>query len=234
MQKQVDFLEANPDFSLVFCNVKVIYSNNFCQSHLGYSNHYIPAKNGYISIMKHPKEVTTLDDLIHGNYIHTPGVVFRNWFLTDEIPEYMNKVSIGDWPLHLFSATKGNLFYFNKSMATYRVHRNGVWSQKSWIEQRILAIFQYPALINSGIFEKKLEIYLKKSLLNQFVGLLKLTDSGSDFNFNKKIMILIKISLQWKMFLPYYFVSLANSSYIKLRGHLRSFIRSLNTVFFKR
>ena len=184
--------------------------------------------------MKHPKEVTTLDDLIHGNYIHTPGVVFRNWFLTDEIPEYMNKVSIGDWPLHLFSATKGNLFYFNKSMATYRVHRNGVWSQKSWIEQRILAIFQYPALINSGIFEKKLEIYLKKSLLNQFVGLLKLTDSGSDFNFNKKIMILIKISLQWKMFLPYYFVSLANSSYIKLRGHLRSFIRSLNTVFFKR
>ncbi len=203
LQKQVDFLEANPDYSLVFCNVKVIYQNKTHKTHLGYSDQAKPAEDGYLQIIKHPKQTTSLNDLVYGNYIHTPGVLFRNWILVDGIPKYMVKVSIGDWPLHLYSAKQGNLFYMDEVLAAYRVHDKGSWSQKTQFQQLKLVILQYPPLLNSGLFGKEIEQQLRKNTLRIFEELLSQKESKGRFRDISDIAI--QISLTWRIF-PIYLV----------------------------
>jgi glycosyltransferase involved in cell wall biosynthesis len=215
LKKQVDFLEANPNYSLVFCNVNVIYQNDSCKSHLGYSEQIKPAENGYLQVIKKPKQTTSLNDLVYGNYIHTPGVLFRNWTVVDEIPKYIEKVSIGDWPLHLYSAKKGNLFYMDEVLTAYRVHAQGAWSQKTRFQQLKLSILQYPPLLNSKLFEKKVEQQLKKNTLSSFRMLLSQQDSKGEFR--DVLNIAIQIITAWKIFPLHLFANIVNSKISAVR-----------------
>lgn len=203
LKKQVDFLEANPEYSLVFCNVKVIYQSKTHKSHLGYSDQAKPAENGHLQIIKHPKQTTSLNDLVYGNYIHTPGVLFRNWTLIDGIPNYIEKVSIGDWPLHLYSAKQGNLFYMNEVLTAYRVHDKGSWSNKSRFQQLKLYILQYPPLLKSGLFDKEIKQQFRKNTLSGFEELLSQKECKD--RYRDIFEILIKVAFAWKVF-PIYLV----------------------------
>ena len=75
LQKQVDFLEANEDFALTFCNVLVKYEESDNKNHKGYQKEKMPSNNP-IQTFPVPDETTDIYDIAKGNYIHTPGVVF--------------------------------------------------------------------------------------------------------------------------------------------------------------
>lgn len=109
LQKQVDFLEANPDFSICFHQVQLLID-----------------RTGELIddfLTKEVPAVTTIDDLAHKNYIHTPSVVFRNGI---EIPEWFNQVPIGDFPLYILLAQQGKIYKMPDVMAVYRIHEKGI------------------------------------------------------------------------------------------------------------
>lgn len=112
LQKQVDFLEANPDFAICFHDVTVIYEDKNRQSHLLHS--------------KKPKETAVFEDLAKENFIPTPACVFRsNLFKT--FPDWYFEMSLGDWILHLLVAQHGKIKYIDEPMGVYRIHAQGAW-----------------------------------------------------------------------------------------------------------
>ena len=109
LQKQVDFLEANPEFSICYHNVDILNDNNLRPSFLNRS------KNTVFSI----------NDLANSNLIHTPSVVYRNLLI--DLPNWLNKSPVGDYPLHMLHAEKGKIFCIAETMGVYR-ENVGIWS----------------------------------------------------------------------------------------------------------
>ena len=109
LQKQVDFLDKNPDYAI--CFHKIIYQ---------YENGIKP----FIKDIEIP-ETTEILDIIYNNYIPTLSVVFRNFHY---YPKWMSTAYPGDWPLHILNATRGKIRMMENEMGVYRVHFGGVHS----------------------------------------------------------------------------------------------------------
>lgn len=104
LQKQVDFLEANPDYVLSFHKVKILKPDGSLVPDF---------------ITKVPENYETQETLARlGNYIHTPSVVFRN--IIKEYPREFSLSPIGDYFLYMLLAEHGKLKYVEEEMAVYR------------------------------------------------------------------------------------------------------------------
>jgi glycosyltransferase involved in cell wall biosynthesis len=132
LQKQVDYLEANPEYSICFHPVQVLNNGVFEKDEL--------RKVG---------ETTTINDLAKGNYIHTPSVVFRNGLFDHNAPIF-KKIPAGDYLVHMLNSKKGLIKKLDEPMAVYRKHDQGIWSKtnnitiaKKWILQMDLMMAQF-------------------------------------------------------------------------------------------
>lgn len=109
LQKQVDFLEKNLDYSMVCHDVKV--------SGIVEQDNYIgKVKEFYSSIEFASGEIS----------IPALSVVFRNYDLT--YPDFILSCPIGDFPLLVLISEHGKIKYFPEVMGVRRVHAGGVWS----------------------------------------------------------------------------------------------------------
>jgi len=128
LQKQVDFLEENKDYSIIFH--KIIEISNHTEK-FTYPNPDV-------------EKTYTLNDLSKENFIITVSVVFRKNM--DELPEWMPYSPIGDYPLHLLNASFGLIKYFPDEMAAYRVG-SGMWSTQNTIDQITNTMFALKFLL---------------------------------------------------------------------------------------
>lgn len=150
LQKQVDFLEQNKEYSICFHNVKYIDISGGETKHKNFNSGSI-------------EKTFTIEDLSSGNFIDAPSVIFKN---NDKIlPSWFKYSPIGDYPLHMINASFGLIKYFPEEMAVYRVG-SGVWSTKSNIEQTVNAMFCMTLLMSH--FESNIPVFenLKKQYDN--------------------------------------------------------------------
>ena len=116
LQKQVDFLEANRDFSICFHNVKVKLENR-----------------GEIVddfITQDVSDCTDIYNLLRGNYIHTPSVVFINNEQVMSDFQSLKSLPMGDYPLFLLNARYGKIKKISEVMAVYR-YGVGIWTSEN-------------------------------------------------------------------------------------------------------
>ena len=147
LQKQVDFLEMNPDYSICFHDVEILKDGVF------YKNY----------ITKVPNNVTTVEDLSKGNYIITCSSIFRNFFL---IPDYFKNLNAGDYPLHLLLTKNGEkIYFFEESMGVYRIHQGGIYSSANPLKLSLGNIHLLTTLINEHR-NKIVKENLRKQLVN--------------------------------------------------------------------
>ncbi|MBI5189392.1 MAG: glycosyltransferase [Nitrospirae bacterium] len=111
LQKQADFLDANPDFAACFHNADYLYEDGSIQ--------------GKKVVPRGMRQVSTLDDIVLGNFIPSLTVMFRNGLFGD-FPGWFFKTRFCDWPVHILNAQAGKMWYMDESLATYRVHPGGV------------------------------------------------------------------------------------------------------------
>lgn len=116
LQKQVDFLEAHPDYAICAHPVIMIFED---QSR---APQRWPAA---------PPATVTLETLLAGNIIPTCSVVFRRRL--PRIPAWFAELEMADWPLHILNAHDGLIRLLPEAMACYHVHQGGVWSSRSGI-----------------------------------------------------------------------------------------------------
>ncbi len=110
LQKQVDFLEANIDYSMCFHQVEITMAN----------------VSDYYSYPLPSSETLYLKDIIQKHYIPTCSLVFRSKFFSKGFPEWMVNSISGDIPLEILLASKGKAKYFPQKMACYRRNEGGI------------------------------------------------------------------------------------------------------------
>ena len=114
LQKQVDFLETHPDFTMV-CNRTRLYSKKK-KKFIG--ENYCYNKSQVVN----PKHVIYRTGL----FISTCSYVYRKTIL-DNIPDYWAKCKVKDYPLQIMCTMKGKIYYFNDLMTVYRIENPNSW-----------------------------------------------------------------------------------------------------------
>lgn len=120
LQKQVDFLEANPDCSMCFHPVRLFYEDG------SYPEGIFPPMNFTDSIDKNNIQI---EQLLMVNFIQTNSAVYRWRFneqekLEDIFPKGILPI---DYFIHLLHAQKGRIGFIPDVMADYRRHCEGLW-----------------------------------------------------------------------------------------------------------
>lgn len=112
LQKQVDFLDSHPDFSICHHNLEVIYED-------GSPSHFFNPAN--------QKNISTIEDLLQDRwFIGTASLMYRNLFLTEDFAAWHHQAAAGDWALVIQLAAKGQIGYLDEVMGVYRKHRGGL------------------------------------------------------------------------------------------------------------
>jgi glycosyltransferase involved in cell wall biosynthesis len=124
LQKQMDYLASHPDCSICFHNTLVLYEHGDLPTHP-----FHMARPEHPISCPIPEPVTTLADLIAGNYLQTGSVMFRAG-LYGELPPWYLDMPTFDWPLHVLNAEHGNIGYLDEILGVYRVHSAGFWSMR--------------------------------------------------------------------------------------------------------
>ncbi|PWN68327.1 GNAT family N-acetyltransferase [Chryseobacterium phosphatilyticum] len=175
LQKQVDFLERNPEYSLSFHKIKELTTK---EEKFTYSN-------------PNEEKTYTLEDLSKENFIITVSVLFRKNF--EKLPEWMKYSPIGDYPLHLLNASYGLIKYFPEEMAVYRVG-SGIWSTQNTVDQIINTMFSLKFLLHHFKSAKEVSDNLKvqytnfqKALLRPFDEKRSLEIKVKDYNYLESI-----------------------------------------------
>ena len=117
LQKQVDFLNAHPDFGMCFHSVNFIYQD-------GTSRVYSP----------YPSDVEScpIEDYLKvgGGYAPTCSMLY-DWKLLNPTPSFGKVLStIGDSSLILTLFLRGKVHFMKDVMGNYRVDSVGSWSQR--------------------------------------------------------------------------------------------------------
>jgi glycosyltransferase involved in cell wall biosynthesis len=114
LQKQIDFLERNPDFSMCSHAVKTIFED-------------VEEKYPFVA----PLEVSSFKDIIeHGHFVPTLSIVFRKKVLK-ELPLWFKDLWVSDIPLILLLTLKGKNYYFKEIMGIKRKHSGGITQNPS-------------------------------------------------------------------------------------------------------
>lgn len=163
LQKQIDFLEQNPEFVGCSHNTKVLYEDPTCKETL---------------IVQNPiKDIFTIEDFSKGEiYFHTSSMVYRNDKSTKHAYEFIKKHR-GDWFISLAFTQYGPIKYLDEVMSVYRVHSEGMWSLLSKDEQiakNLKAIIDF-----NRIFSYKYE----ENFLNLFIRISKQFLENKDLDF---------------------------------------------------
>lgn len=120
LQKQVDFLENNKNFSICFTDYKVFEQNS--------KYFYFPEL-----IKKYRNQsVFSRNQLILTNFIPTPTVMFKH--RKDVFTKLDLNLYPGDWFLHILNSEYGLIKFLPFESAVYRKHDGGVCSSSSPID----------------------------------------------------------------------------------------------------
>lgn len=125
LQKQVDFLEKNPDYVICCHNFKLLNGNELSE------------KSFFDDL--NIKETSTIVDLARNNIVPTLTSMFIKSSIKN-LPDWFRDSAIGDYPLMMITAQYGKIYYENTKMAVYR-QNVGVWSGKQRNYDKMLSLF---------------------------------------------------------------------------------------------
>lgn len=121
LQKQVEFLEAHPDYVACAHNVIKMYEDGSKEPHRFL---YWPGK---------PADNTIEDIILMSSYFHTTTLTFRNVLHGNPPPQFISR-----WSCELFvtmvHAQFGKIRYFDEDMSIYRAHGGGRFSNMKALE----------------------------------------------------------------------------------------------------
>ncbi|WP_455584670.1 glycosyltransferase [Bacteroides sp.] len=111
LQKQVDFLEAHPDYSMCFHNAIIFYQ------------HVLKDPHSFCIKMNISKDIS-LEEIVDDWIIPTASIVYRRNILP--FPDWASKIYSGDMTLALWAYSKGKVFYTKDIMSFYRKTETGM------------------------------------------------------------------------------------------------------------
>lgn len=189
LQKQVSFLENNPDYVICFGDAGIIDKHG----------NPLPKEDYHPPITK---EIYTIEDFIlaERHIIPTATLVYRN-LLQKPIPEFYKTILSGDIFIVIMVAHHGKARFLNENFAIYRVHSGGITKSdkhknkseeaKAQLYERLnkLLDYKYDATFRKILFDlTRARIMFGSRNLNTF-GKIKnvLANTGDYFKYSEKI-----------------------------------------------
>ena len=123
LQKQVDFLEAHPNYE-VCAHETLIKNDRYTQLDGMLFSEF--TKNLFVSTTK---KHYTFEDALTGNIFHVSSLMYRNFPI--QLPEWLPQVSAGDMVLFMLLAEKGDMYVMPEVMSVYRGHEESLTSSRS-------------------------------------------------------------------------------------------------------
>jgi len=145
LQKQVDFLEQNPTFSMCGAVAQCLKMGD-------------TEKEFDNAFLSNRKEILQTEDFLSGYPVHTATVLFRTSMI--KLPDWMLNVSNGDLVLFSLLAEKGPVGFINEKMSVYRITGYGVWSSMSLVKRYYA--FQNTSNYLNKHFKKKYQYNLRR------------------------------------------------------------------------
>lgn len=147
LQKQVDFLEANSNYSLVFTKVQKLYPDGSLK----------------VATNTQVKQDAEFNDLVFGNFIPSVTAMFKNKQDESQVPSWIKNFPYGDWPTYLWTLKDGGeIHYIDEVTAVYRTHI-GVSAQvrKSSSNTVLVNLDILKCICNDESFRHKKDIVLQ-------------------------------------------------------------------------
>lgn len=182
LQKQVDFLETNPTFSIVYTKVLKLFPDGSFKE----------------SVTNHQKQVSDFDDLIFDNYIPSVTALFKNNQHISNLPQWIENFPYGDWPTYLWTIKDGGKIHFiNEVTAVYRT-QIGVSAQvrKSISDTLLVNLGILKYIYNEASFKHKKSIVLQAIQRQQ---LRLMTSFNRERRYLKGLKLYISILKQQKL-----------------------------------
>ncbi len=129
LQKQVDYMESNPEFSLIFHNAIVV--NEKVEKHTKQNMHE-----------NLDKDVFYTQDLLKQWFIPTASILFRN-YKDFVLPDWFANCSSGDIALLLLLSLNGPFKYYNEPMSVYRLQQAGISNKHTGYDKVFSMIYLY-------------------------------------------------------------------------------------------
>lgn len=120
LQKQVDFLERHPDYSMCWTDA------------------FVESAGKQTPYRRYPESCQSpVEDIIEqgGAFIPTCSIVVRNEVL-QQMPLEARNFYVGDYPLQMWAAFSGKCHYMKEQTCVYRYGAKGSWTAKAWRETR--------------------------------------------------------------------------------------------------
>ena len=169
LQKQVDFLEGNNDFSICCTNAY----------HVKKETDFKVIKTNTLFAREKPCHTIEQVDLLYQNCILTATVVLRN--SNSVFPEWMKKVALGDWCLFILYSFCGKIMYLSDVTAVYRFHEGGIFSMLG-IKKQLIPYINTGELIRENIPEASFKMRAGQQFrVNQLLDIYKKEEEFSLF-----------------------------------------------------
>jgi len=148
LQRQVDYLLANPDCVGCFHDTKLVDAEG---------------ETLLESYFQSEQEKFTHYDVLESLLSREPtcSLVFRRSALTEPLPEWFLSLPC-DLYLDILLSNHGSLGFVRRNMGAYRKHAGGIWSGQREVNKIIELILRYKILLINSSFEKNKDLILKK------------------------------------------------------------------------
>lgn len=155
LQKQIDFLEANPDFSMCFTDAGIVDEIS--------PGEFVVSAESFFT--RKDKDVYDMADFImaNANIIPTPTFIFRNQ-LPDPMPDCFCKTVSGDIILQFLMADKGKAKFLPDRTAMYRHHTGGITKVDEEIKKAYDDLVMIYASLDSFFNFKYKELFRTRQL----------------------------------------------------------------------
>lgn len=158
LQKQIDFLENNPEYVICTHYTRKINADDTEVTYLNFNPK--PLSYSFNDLIVNKQEHTSTASLIYRNIEEIRNIYSQDWFL---------KVNACDKFLKLYSTwvTGKKIYVLPETMSSYRRHVGGIWSLIPYIALKRKQINDFNLLINTFSYSptqkaRLLRFYLKR------------------------------------------------------------------------
>lgn len=129
LQKQVDYMEENPECSLCVHGTRRVTPEKKIMKH-------------YIRPATFNKIISSEDIIMEDKegYFHTTSFLFRSE-LVEDLPYFYLSAPVGDYPLAIYLSLRGHVYYIDQFMSNYRINTSGSWTSRVALNKEMFLKF---------------------------------------------------------------------------------------------
>lgn len=138
LEQQLDFFHRHPECSLCHHAVESVFADGQTQA--------------WQADLGTEESVVGFESLLPYHYIASPAPMVRREVVRT-LPRWVKRAPFGDWPIYLHASDLGRIGYIPRTMAAYRFHGGGVWTQATKV-QRLQQVVDFFASIGGGTLRR--------------------------------------------------------------------------------